>query len=323
MKVMQPNPDEQPNSVPFDVVVSVCVFTYNHGPYIRQALNSVLMQQTKFPFEILVGEDDSKDETRDICREFAKRYPDKIRLFLGHEKNKIYINGAKTGNYNSRQLRIACRGKYVAYLEGDDFWIDEQKLQRQWEFMERHPQIELSGTRCLRWTPKNADGAKIVPLPKYGHFVSYQDLGLFKIYVHTSTFFAKSESVFKYADWVDNVVQGDLATLISLGASAGGVPVLPDITSVYRYNNKGIWSGATNEQRAMQHSHFMRAYIASSISQIEPRIAARYRRLLSYGETRAKSRTTALRSLRFRVFALFYYPEIILYNIINRFKESQ
>ena len=78
-------------------VISVCVQTYQHKNYIRQCLDSVLSQKTNFPFEIILGEDDSTDGTREICLEYAAKHPDLIRLFLRSEKDKIYIDGRKTG----------------------------------------------------------------------------------------------------------------------------------------------------------------------------------------------------------------------------------
>ena len=100
-------------------LVSVCIPTYQHAAYIRQCLDSVLQQQTSFPFEIIIGEDDSTDGTREICLDYATRYPDQIRLFLRKEEEKIIINGNKTGRYNIIQNFREARGKYIAMLDGD------------------------------------------------------------------------------------------------------------------------------------------------------------------------------------------------------------
>ena len=80
--------------------VSVLIFTYNQEQYIAQAVESALMQQTDFAWEILIGEDDSQDATRSICTQYAERYPDRIRLFLNDRKNVIYINGKATARWN-------------------------------------------------------------------------------------------------------------------------------------------------------------------------------------------------------------------------------
>src|SRR3954451_21269603 len=126
-------------------LVSVCIITYNHKDYISQCLDSILMQQTNFPFEIIVGEDESSDGTREICKKFAENYPHKIRLFLRSRKDVIYYNGSATGRYNFVENLKAARGKYVAICEGDDHWIDPLKLQKQFDFMEKNKEF----THCF------------------------------------------------------------------------------------------------------------------------------------------------------------------------------
>lgn len=129
------------NSIP---LVSVCIQTYQHAPYIAQCLESVLMQETSFPFEIIVGEDESVDGTRDICIAYAEKNPDKIRLFLRSRENVIYINGRATGRYNFIENLKATRGKYVALCEGDDYWTDPFKLQKQVDFLESNSECVMT-----------------------------------------------------------------------------------------------------------------------------------------------------------------------------------
>lgn len=112
-------------------LVSVCMTTYNHEPYIRQAVESVLAQRTSFPFELVVGEDCSTDATAALCREYAGRYPDRVRL-IGGDRNVGW-------RANYRRTFEACRGKYVAYCDGDDWWDDPCKLQLQVDLMESDP----------------------------------------------------------------------------------------------------------------------------------------------------------------------------------------
>ncbi len=115
--------------------LSVVFITYNHERYIREALDSVLMQETDFPFEIVVGEDCSTDHTRDILNEYKEKYPDRIRL-LYRDRNL----GRPT--LNVYQTAMECRGKYIAFLEGDDFWTDPEKLKKQVHFLEEHDEYE-------------------------------------------------------------------------------------------------------------------------------------------------------------------------------------
>lgn len=117
-------------------VVSVQMITYNHEPYIRQAIEGVMMQKTDFEFELVIGEDCSQDKTREICFEYQKRYPDKIRVLWWHENvSKLGGNGRRTGAH--------CRGEFIALCEGDDYWTDPLKLQKQVDAMRRYPNVGL------------------------------------------------------------------------------------------------------------------------------------------------------------------------------------
>ena len=117
-------------------VVSVHMITYNHEPFIRQAIEGVMMQKTDFEFELVIGEDCSRDKTREICFEYQRKYPDKIRVLWWHE------NVSKFGG-NSRRVRARCRGEFIAYCEGDDYWTDPLKLQKQVDVMRKNPSVGL------------------------------------------------------------------------------------------------------------------------------------------------------------------------------------
>ncbi len=118
-------------------VVSIGLMTYNHGQFIGKAIESVLMQEVNFPYELVIAEDRSTDDTREIVLAYKKKYPNVIRLLLQDENV-----GMKK---NSNDLRRACWGKYRANLEGDDYWIDPCKLQKQVDFLESHPDFVAIG----------------------------------------------------------------------------------------------------------------------------------------------------------------------------------
>ena len=122
-------------------LVSIVVPTYQHAPYIRTCLDSLLAQRTPFPVEILIGEDASTDGTREICQEYAAQHPDLIRLFLNDRKDVIYLNGTPSGRWNVLNLYSHCRGKYIAVCEGDDFWTDPEKLAIQVALLEERPEV--------------------------------------------------------------------------------------------------------------------------------------------------------------------------------------
>lgn len=113
-----------------DIAVSVVCATYNHENYIRQALDSIVMQKTSFRFEVLVGEDCSTDKTRDILKEYEDNYPDLFKMY--------YRNKNLGATMNEYELFMDAKGKYIAALELDDFWTDPLKLQKQYDFLETH-----------------------------------------------------------------------------------------------------------------------------------------------------------------------------------------
>lgn len=142
-------------------LVSVCLITYNHVRYIAQAIESILAQRTNFKFEILIGEDESSDGTREIVLDYHGRYPEQIKLFLHDRKDVIYVNGKATGRWNFIDTLSRARGKYIAFLEGDDFWTDSLKLQKQVDLMEAHPEYSL----CGHWVSCVDDDGKLFSPP--------------------------------------------------------------------------------------------------------------------------------------------------------------
>ena len=112
-------------------LLSVAVPVYNHIQFIAKALDSILLQKTNFDFEIVIGDDFSTDNTSDILKTYKSKFPDKINLLLAVKNQGVCNNAA--GIYKN------CRGKYIAILEGDDFWTDENKLQKQIDFLENNP----------------------------------------------------------------------------------------------------------------------------------------------------------------------------------------
>jgi len=116
-------------------MVSVLIATYNQEEYIAQTLDSILMQQCSFDFEIIIGEDCSTDKTREICLDYQKRYPEKIVLCL-NETNKGLLD-------NYFDIFLKTRGKYIADCGGDDYWVNTNKLQEQVDLLENHPEVSL------------------------------------------------------------------------------------------------------------------------------------------------------------------------------------
>lgn len=138
-------------------LVSVCCITYNHASFIRKCLDGFLMQQTDFPIEILIHDDCSTDGTTEIIKEYAAQYPDLI--FPLYEEVNQYQQGKATeiDFYNYRRAR----GKYIAYCEGDDYWTDPLKLQKQVDFMELHPEYSVCFHGFEEYDVRNQQHRKI------------------------------------------------------------------------------------------------------------------------------------------------------------------
>ena len=128
-------------------LVSVSVITYQHGKFIKQCLDSILSQITSFDFEILLGEDGSTDGTREICIDYANKYPDKIKLFLHDQDERDPKNGVSRATLNFINNLEQAKGKYIALCEGDDYWTDPINLQKQVDFLEENPDYVLCWTR--------------------------------------------------------------------------------------------------------------------------------------------------------------------------------
>lgn len=122
-------------------LVSVCMTTYNHEKYISQAIESVLCQRTTFSFEVVIGEDCSTDNTLAICRQYEAQHPDIVRVVASERNIGMHANYRRTIE--------ACRGKYVAMCDGDDWFSDENKLQMQVEMIE-NTSADMCYTRSLR-----------------------------------------------------------------------------------------------------------------------------------------------------------------------------
>jgi len=215
-------------------LVSVCIQTYQHASFITQTIESVLMQKTDFPVEILLGEDESTDGTREICLEFADKYPDKIRLFLNERKNVIYIDGQPTGRWNFMNNLKQAKGKYIALLPGDDYWTSPDKLQRQVEFLEKNTNYSL----CFHDVYIHAEGQ--IPL-RFPDITGKTRFILTDLFDHW--FIPTCSAVFRnkisFPSWFTDVASGDIA-LLFLAAEQGDFHYMHEALGTYRRHPGGI-----------------------------------------------------------------------------------
>lgn len=226
-----------------DVAVSVICNAFNHGKYIRDALNGFVMQKTDFKFEVLVHDDASKDDTADIIREFEAKYPDIIKPIYQTE-NQYSKNVWITDVYQLRRSK----GKYIAICEGDDYWLDPDKLQKQYDALEAHPEVDI----CVHAsTLVNAEDGSVTGTVEHGSEVTV--IPVEKViegggdFVSTNSIFVRREILVDRRKFVD-VCPLDYTYQIS-GSIKGGMLYLPDNMSAYRVSVPGSWSVSNNKNR--------------------------------------------------------------------------
>lgn len=233
-------------------IASVRCITYNHEKYIAQALDSFLMQETNFPFEIVVHDDASTDKTADIIREYEAKYPIIIKPI--YETENLYSK--KDGSLR-KIMDNACKGKYIAYCEGDDYWCDPHKLQMQHDAMEAHPECSLC-THIVQEVTENGDPIKL--RPDSGVFskkiISQNEFGeiLFTRNQHplqTSSFFVKRKDLINNNLFFAGPGCGD-EKILRMSLKEGNVFFIESVMSCYRRMSAGSWS-SRNSGDASRH----------------------------------------------------------------------
>lgn len=209
--------------------VSICMITYHQEQYIRQAVESVLMQQTAFEYELVIGEDDSQDQTRTILKDYRIHNPDRVRLLLNEHNLGATRNFAAT-------LK-ACQGQYIALLEGDDYWTSPDKLQKQVDFLDSHPDYAIC-YHATQLVDRAGVPRVILPVPEFR-----KDTSTLLDLIANDSFMATCSVMFRnrlfgeippvffasnlIADWQLNV----------LNAQYGLIGYLDEMMSVYRSNS--------------------------------------------------------------------------------------
>lgn len=215
-------------------LVSVCVITYQQEEYIRETLDSILMQKTTFDIEIIIGEDFSKDKTREICLSYQQLYPDKIKL-LPREKNLGIIA-------NFLDTYANCSGKYVAMCEGDDYWTDDTKLQQQVDLLERRTDVSLVFHNVtVQYDYGNTESHDFLNYEKeeYG----FNDVAGNWLISTPSVVFRNG---IHFPEWFSKVSFADVVIFL-LNAMKGKLYCIPRVMAVYRKNQGSITHTASIE----------------------------------------------------------------------------
>lgn len=221
-------------------LLSIICHAYNHGNYIHHALNSFLMQETNFPFEIIVHDDASTDKTRNIIEHYAAQYPDIIKPIFQTE------NQFSKGNKPPRFSFPAAKGKYLSFCEGDDYWLDKCKLQKQVDFLETHPEYSVCGHDAIIIEGNTVTGTSKLPKAFQRDCASHKLRKGFFILTLSATFVNK---VSEYAPEQTNFINGDLLLFSRLGLH-GHYKFMPDIEpGVYRAHAGGVWSLLDQEKK--------------------------------------------------------------------------
>ena len=215
--------------------VSVAVVTYNHRKFIEEAVESALAQKLNTDWELVIGDDCSTDGTRELLLQLKVRHPGKIRLILPDK------NPGDSGRTNYRNTLEACRGEYIAYLDGDDFWSDENKLAAQMDYLESH----RHASACVHPVRRlYADGSSDIFAP--GRLHSEYDLGeVYRNYsfFHASAFMYRRSVILPLPPWFsDDKVKLDDWTLSVLSATWGPIGYVDELYGVYRKHGGGLWS---------------------------------------------------------------------------------
>ena len=215
--------------------IAISMLAYNQEKYVSEAINGVLMQKTSYPFRLFIGDDHSADTTSAICNDFKSRFPDLIDLTINNTNLGFIRNGLNTMN-----RALASGARYLALLEGDDYWTDPGKLQKQVEFLEQHPDYSLATHRYLvlysvtgrrrhsSWPGKKNSAGIII------------DDNKFHLAARALTMVIRSKSIDMEKFVGKNVYDFSIARNV---LAHGKGYCLNFVGGVYRRHPGGIWSG--------------------------------------------------------------------------------
>lgn len=218
-----------------EIMVSIVVACYNHDKFIAQAIEGFLIQKTNFKVEILINDDASEDRSVEILKEYEDKYPNLFRIF--YQKENQYSKGVKPWFHI---LFPAAKGKYIALCDGDDYWTDPLKLQKQVDFLQKNDCF--SG--CFHNVIINNEINKN-SIPKPWREYTKTEFELIDTFsktalLHTSSFVFRRE-FFQLPEWYVYAKSGDMVLFVVI-ASKGMLKLIPGELSVYRKNENGVTS---------------------------------------------------------------------------------
>lgn len=227
-----------------EIIVSISCITYNHAPYIRQCLDGFMMQQTDFAFEVLIHDDASTDGTTDIIKEYEAKYPNIIKPM--YEEENQWVKGRR----GSVVFNIPrAKGKYIAMCEGDDYWTDPLKLQKQVDFLEENRDYVLTTHYYLQYFQEIQRNGDILPSKLKGDIIyDLQDFISYK-YWYTQPLTAVFRRNALNLEHYGKFNYSKDVTLFYLLLKEGKGLLMNDVMGCYRINETGVWSSASRQDR--------------------------------------------------------------------------
>lgn len=218
-----------------EMMVSITCVAFNHEDYINTTLDSFLMQETSFPFEILINDDVSSDRTVEILKEYESKFPNIVKPVYQTENQ--YSQGINT----MAILFPFIKGKYVAFCDGDDYWIDKEKLQIQVDAMEKHPEVDL----CFHPSYKDVNGNRTEVMAQHANedkiFEFEHSVKGHGDFAETASMMFTNSLISSLPEWFMTAMPGDYVSEV-MGAERGGSLYLNRIMSVYRAGLEGGWT---------------------------------------------------------------------------------
>jgi glycosyltransferase involved in cell wall biosynthesis len=254
---MSPRQDEA-------VAVSVLAVTYNHARFVREALDGALAQRLPQPFEILISEDCSTDGTREIVRGYAESHPELIRLLLSERNlrsNEVVARGFQ-----------AARGRYVALLDGDDYWTTDDKLRAQVALLDARPDLTICFHNVHLVDERSQSTGKLWNAPSQPEVSGLQDL-LRGNFIATSSVVYRRAAVAEIPGWYDQFFPVTDWPLHVLYAREGGIGYLDRTLGAYRLHSGGLFSTLGERERLEANADFYRRLRACSPGALAVEIA--------------------------------------------------
>lgn len=227
-----------------NIVLSIVCLTYNHGQYIKDALDGFISQKTNFNYEVIVHDDCSTDNTAEIIKEYSEKYPEIIKPIL--QKENQYSKGIKIG---PKYVYPKVKGKYIAICEGDDYWNDSNKIQKQIDFLEKNNNYVACVHNSIRLDCKSGKQKRISNIT-VEYDVSIEEIIRWgENHFQTASIMMRKEYFLIPAELKCGI--GDYPRAINLALN-GKIRYMPDVMSVYRFmSSETSWSARTNNECGM------------------------------------------------------------------------